>query len=124
MNRKLSPEQKQYLHERGFEIIEGQPREDEPFPYVTLDKFDAEFKKPDISYNKTSSFSCEITIGSVLHPLNEHEDELVEIIESAVGSDMILDGKLFYTMPGNPIKVYVINSSWNTTAQKLAAKYK
>ncbi|PIN73762.1 hypothetical protein COV20_06095 [Candidatus Woesearchaeota archaeon CG10_big_fil_rev_8_21_14_0_10_45_16] len=60
----------------------------------------------------------------VAHPSTMGEDELVELIENMVGENMSLDGKLFNTKPGTPIKVYVIDPAWKAVAQKLDSKYK
>jgi len=122
MKNELSPEQKQYLQERKFEIIEGRPSQEEPFPYVTLREPQQWIEQSEVSYRQTPSSSTG-TMG-VAHPSTMGEDELVELIENMVGENMSLDGKLFNTKPGTPIKVYVIDPAWKAVAQKLDSKYK
>ena len=122
MQKELTSEQNQYIQERGFEVVDGRPTAQEPFPYVTLREPQAFSETSEMTYHKTQGSSIG-TMG-VAHPSTTSNDELVDLIESSVGGSMALDGELFQTKPGQPIKVFVIDPAWKEVADTLAVKYK
>jgi len=122
MEKKLSPEETGYLKERGFEVICDQPPSDTQFPYITLREPQQWIEQSEMTYHRTPSSSTG-TIG-IAHPSTMPNDQLVALIESSVAKNISLDGKLFQTKPGQPIKVFIIDPAWKEVADALAVKYK
>jgi len=122
MKKELTPEQVKYLKDRGFQIIEGKPLPNEPFPYVTLREPQHWLEQSEMTYHKTSSTSS--GTADVSHPKTVDKGELVALIERAVAGSMGLEGKLFNTQVGKPIKIYIIDPAWKEVAEAVTAKYK
>ncbi len=123
MPEELTDKEKQYLRERSFEIIYAKPTEESSFPYVVLNKLQNQMPNAGIVYwkNRNSSAVC---LGKIHHPSNTPEDSLIKTIEKVVAERMDLEGVLFTTNPGEPIKVFVADDAWKQVAEQLAAKYK
>jgi len=117
----LALEQSQYLKERGFEVVVGEPNRKEPFPYVSLQEKQPNLLSSEITYHHAIGLSTKTM--NVLHPSTRGEDELVGIIEKFVGTNMIHDGRIFHTQPGKPIKIFVIDPAWQGVADTLVTKY-
>ena len=117
----LREEQSTYLRQRGFEVVVGQPPEDEIFPYLTLREVQEFGLSSEMTYHQ-SPISSTGTAG-VAHPSTMDTDELVSLIEGTVAGNMAAEGKVFQTRPGNPIKVYVVDLAWKEVATAVAARY-
>ena len=122
MEEQLTPTQTQYLKERGFQIIEQQPSREQPFPHLTLREQQQFFEEAEITYHYSSS--SRTGIGGITHPSTTPSDELINIIENAVAYGSEMEGKLYNTTPGQPIKIFVLDPAWKEIAETLAAKYK
>ena len=136
MPEELTEEQRQYVRERGFEVVEGVPPKDELRPYFILG-----------GRQKLGSFSditfCESLIyGHGLPVANKRKYRRSQPLEKLIGimEELVVKGresgdwarainndpalaKYFDTRPDNPIKVFVVDPAWKEVAEKLAEKY-
>ncbi|MFH1133122.1 MAG: hypothetical protein V1735_01395 [Nanoarchaeota archaeon] len=121
MANKLTPEQIQYISERGFTVIEGEPPQQEAFPYLVLREPQKFYEQGSIEYRLLQG-SKTISHG---HPSGNPSDELVDVIEQAVANNIPFDGSpiWFTTTPGQPIKVFVVDPTWTQVAENLVAKH-
>ena len=121
MTRQLTSRQLRYLRERGFEVRQGTPAADEPHPYITLKKPADSVWDSEITFHQTDS--SDTGNSELMHPYHTDKPELVEFIERLVAEDMGLEGRLYRTAPGRPIKLFVVDPAWQDTADALAKKY-
>lgn len=117
---KLIEEQRKYIKERGFEVIEGSPLTSMPFPYVVLMPVEGEFSTMEYRQSPTSATKT----GGNCNPTNMETDELVGLVELMIGSNMHLDGVTFSTKPGEPIKVFMQDPVWREVAENLVGRYR
>ena len=122
----LSLEQTRYLQERGFEAVNGEPSSDEAFPHIILREPQQHVAPSEISYRLKPYITVETYVlpdHSAAHPSTIPASELVDFIEKTVADFSDLDGKLFHTTPGKPIRIFVTDPAWEGVAAALAAKY-
>lgn len=121
MDNGLTPQQSQYLKERGFEIVEGEPGPEEPYPYLALRGYQGWSGDPAVVYHQGEQSSSALI--NPAHPLEAPTDKLVGTIEHLIAASMDEDGGLFSTSPGTVIRVFVTDKSWNDVAASLSMKY-
>jgi hypothetical protein len=113
MLEKLPSDQQDYLISRGFEIVQGLPKDQEPYPYFVLHPLRKD--RPSMEYVH-GQFS-HANFG--FHPATTDSVSLVQIIAGIVGRHKQYDGDFFTTMPGVPIKVFQEDSSWDDIGKLL-----
>ena len=125
-----TPEEEEYLKSRGFKFFCREPHDDESCPYVVIKRIETKNKYgevvfvSDIIYQETKHESWD-TYKEILgmHPSYSTEDHSVKLVERIVTYDINLEGKLFTTKPGKPIKVFVTDPAWKGALEKLVKKY-
>lgn len=117
----ISEEDQQYMRERGFEIIEGHPPRSAHFPYMVLRKFGDAVSGPEIRFMEDHTGGAVTGIGD---DLIDDKDALVSEMEKIVARERRVDGKLFSTEAGKPIRVFVADPIWMDAARTFADKYK
>ena len=117
----LNVEQIKYIKDRGFEVINGNPPKGEPYPHLRLRERQEHFPEGEIEYH-TNEGGKDITKG-ICHPSGKPAEELVPIIEQMVANGMNKEGTFYTTTPGDPIKVFVVDSAWDQVAKRLVDMY-
>ena len=119
--KELSEEQREYLSQRGFEMVKGNPGPDTEFPHVTLDRISHTMARSEISYHITKNMKIDTFYQC--HPSLQDEGYLVPRIEGIVIGEMGLDGIRFTTEIDKPIRIFVQDAAWESVAQNLVDKW-
>lgn len=124
----ITPKERKYLSERGFELVKGKPGAKAPLPYASLNdpmKAKGHYPNGDPYYPLAIESHQSENFASTLdhHPKNTETGRLVQIIECLVGENKELEGKILITQPGQIIRLYVADHAWDEVARQLAEKY-
>ena len=119
MTYELSPEQSQYLKERGFEVVHDKS-ELKRYPFLMLREPGEFLDEMTVQYHLDQFGNTAANV----HPSTHKQDEIINQLEEIVAKKMCHDGSLFITEPGTQISIYVTDNTWDQVANTLADKYK
>lgn len=129
--RGLNPLDCKYLSERGILVKQGWPldlRDQEPVlskPYLILSgrknapPLDETYPRPIMQKIERNNW-----VTGDMHPKRGFETrDLILVIENIIAARRLDEGRIIDTKPGEPIRVFVADSSWNEVASILTEKY-
>lgn len=117
-----------YIRERGLQIIYGSPSPDEKFPFLVLKKPLEKIPGLDWSdcYQSGISYVTDSKAWIPRHgarPGMLSTDECIDHIVDMIGVEgKEFDGEAFFTKPGQPIKVFVMEKSLETCSRCFSTK--
>ena len=111
----------EYIRQRGFEIVEAdsKPGREQELPYLLLYGHE-QGPVSDMVYHNTHTGGA-ISMGKITPELSP--EIFIDIVEQMVVSNRSLEGTLFNTQPGVPIKIVMLDDAWKLLAEQLVEHY-